>query len=197
MCLIPDNWLSVKPHLKGQSILQASFRTCASFCAHGAHVRDGGRVGEPAPGAAASASGIQFTWPKNRLKNRLRIRPRLNFDSLTCLNYLFLEFFQYRKSQVDSQAVFQAVFWPCELNPRGIGPVIIRVFFGVQFYNRFYDDGCQHCEMSRKRLRDFCLRDDDVGSNNIDRQFCLVRNNRLSSESKSFARYQGFNSHGQ
>ena len=30
--------------------------------------------------------------------------------------YLFLDFFQYRKSQAVSQAVFQAVFWPCELN---------------------------------------------------------------------------------
>ena len=40
-----------------------------------------------------SATGVQFTWPKNRLKNRLRIRPILNFDSRTCLNYLFLDFF--------------------------------------------------------------------------------------------------------
>ena len=60
---------------------------------------------------------VQFTWPKNRLKTRLRIRPRLNFDSMTCLNYLLWDFFQYRKSQADSHAGFQAVFWPCELNP--------------------------------------------------------------------------------
>ena len=50
----------------------------------------------------------------------LSLRPRLNFDSMTCPYYLFLDFFQYRKSQADyqavSQAVFQAVFWPCELN---------------------------------------------------------------------------------
>ena len=60
---------------------------------------------------------------KNRLRSRLRICPRLNFDSMSCLNYLFWDFFQYRKSHADSQAVsravFQAVFWPCELNPRG------------------------------------------------------------------------------
>ena len=50
------------------------------------------------------------------MKNRLRIRLRLNFDSMTCLNYLFLDFFHYRKSQADSQAdsqaVFQALFFP-------------------------------------------------------------------------------------
>ena len=58
---------------------------------------------------------------ENRLKNRLRIRLRLNFDSMTCLSYLFLDFFQYRKSQadsqVDSQAVFQAVFSPSGSDP--------------------------------------------------------------------------------
>ena len=58
-------------------------------------------------------SGFQFTLPKNSL----RIRLRLNFDSMTCLNYLFLDFFHYRKSQADSQAVSRAVFRPCELNP--------------------------------------------------------------------------------
>ena len=57
---------------------------------------------------------------KNRLKNCLRICLRLNFESMTCLNYLFLDFFQYRKSQADSQAVSQAVFWPSELNPWGV-----------------------------------------------------------------------------
>ena len=56
---------------------------------------------------------------ENRLKNRLRIRLRLNFDSMTCLSYLFLDFFQYRKSQADSQAVFQAVFSPSGSDPRG------------------------------------------------------------------------------
>ena len=74
---------------------------------------------------SSGKTGVQFTWPKNRLKNRLRIRLRLNFDSITCLNYPFLDFFQYRKSQADShvvsravfQAVIQANFWPCELNP--------------------------------------------------------------------------------
>ena len=59
------------------------------------------------------------------MKSRLRIRLRLNFDSMTCLNYLFLYFFQYRKSQADSQAVsravLQAVFWTCELNPSRLG----------------------------------------------------------------------------
>ena len=59
------------------------------------------------------AAGVQFTWPKNRL----RIRLRLNFDSMTCLNYLLLDFFQYRKSQADSQAVFQAVFSPLDPTP--------------------------------------------------------------------------------
>ena len=60
---------------------------------------------------------------KSRLKNRLRIRLRLNFDSMTCLNYLFLDFFQYRKSQADSQAdsqaFFQAFFSPFGSDPWG------------------------------------------------------------------------------
>ena len=67
--------------------------------------------------------GVQFTWTKNRLRFCLR----LNFDSMICcLNYLFLDFFQYRTSQADSQAVsragFQAVFLPCELNPSLLAP---------------------------------------------------------------------------
>ena len=52
-----------------------------------------------------------------RLKNRLGIRLRLNFDSMTCLNYIFFDFFQYRKSQADSQADFQAVF-PLWIRPQ-------------------------------------------------------------------------------
>ena len=51
----------------------------------------------------------------------MRIRLRLNFDSMTCLNYLFFDFFQYRKSQADSQAdsqaLFQAVFSPLDPTP--------------------------------------------------------------------------------
>ena len=65
--------------------------------------------------------GVGSRGEKSRLKNRLRIRLRLNFDSMTCLNYLFLDFFQYRNSQADSQAdsraVFQAVF-PLWIRPQ-------------------------------------------------------------------------------
>ena len=56
------------------------------------------------------SSGVGSKGENNRLTNRLRIHLRLNFDSMTCLNYLFLDFFQYRKSQADSQVVSQAVF---------------------------------------------------------------------------------------
>ena len=42
-------------------------------------------------------SGVEFTRQNNPLKNRLRICLRLLFDSRTCLNYLFLDFFQYSR----------------------------------------------------------------------------------------------------
>ena len=67
------------------------------------------------------STGVRSRGKKNRLKNRLRFCLRLNFDSMTCLNYLFLDFFQYRKSQADSQensqAYFQAVFSPLDPTP--------------------------------------------------------------------------------
>ena len=70
---------------------------------------------------------------KNRLRIRLRIRLRLNFDSMTCLNYIFLDFFPYRKSQADSQtnsqADFQAVFFPFGSDPRSIN---VQFFLSAQ-----------------------------------------------------------------
>ena len=57
------------------------------------------------------------------LEKPLEIRLRSLFDSMTCLNYLFLDLFQYRKSQADSQANsqadFQAVFPPWIRPQRG------------------------------------------------------------------------------
>ena len=45
-------------------------------------------------------------------------------------NYI-LDFFQYRKSQADSRAVFQAVVWPYELNPNFPGrPLFIQLVPG-------------------------------------------------------------------
>ena len=56
------------------------------------------------------------------LEKPLEIRLRSLFDSMTCLNYLFLDLFQYMKSQADSEAdsraVSQEVFFPCEFDPR-------------------------------------------------------------------------------
>ena len=76
---------------------------------------------------------------KNLLKNRLRIRLRLNFESMTCLNYLFLDFFQYKKSQADSQAdsqaVFQAGFFPSGSDPCACigGTQLLSAVHMVQF----------------------------------------------------------------
>ena len=57
-------------------------------------------------GQAEHSPGCQFNWLKNRLKNHLRSK----FDSVASLNYPFLVFSQYRKSQVGFQAIFQAGF---------------------------------------------------------------------------------------
>ena len=56
-------------------------------------------------------TGCQFNWLKDRLKNRLKNHLRCKFDSATCLNYPFLEFFQYRESQVVFKRFFSQLNW--------------------------------------------------------------------------------------
>ena len=112
-----------------EEVREASRVTCNASVVHQADrmLRDGQSIkwSEDRVGEYLRYS-IERYWGriqrgKKRLKNRLRIRLRLNFDSMTCLNYLFLDFFQYRKSQADSQADSQAVF-QSDFPPSGSDP---------------------------------------------------------------------------
>ena len=61
-------------------------------------------------GRRGGVAGCQFNWLKNRLKNRLKNHLRSNFDFVTCLNYPFLVFSHYRKSQVVLKWFFKRFF---------------------------------------------------------------------------------------
>ena len=63
--------------------------------------------------------GVQFTWPKNLLENRLRICLRLNFDSMACRNYLFLDFFSIGNLKLILRRFLDRFFG------KGIGTVIL------------------------------------------------------------------------